>query len=191
MSEQAAPINPLDAYRSRVQAFTDAMADEARRPYIFEIDVLDLMGMRGEVQPTISEDWRDFPRDPNDPNYLSPNMTIVQHGYEFPDLDLWLDNEGEFEHATQNLLGRLAQHTVPAEADKNRVDRPAWLVDELKEPLKAAVDGLREPVRTVAINCLYLDFTPEHVARATGTPVEAVDFLIQVALDQLAIVVRR
>ena len=190
--ESSFPIGSIESYRERVRAFVEARDDPSRRPESqdFEIDVYDLMGFRGEILESRPEDWpKEFSDDPDDPNYLSPNMALTQNSEDFPELDLFNDNEGELELATERLLTRLKEHTDQrvdsslASADEPEIARRAKLT---AEPLKQVVNKFREPIRTVAINCLYLDTTPEKAARAFGTSVETIDFLTQVALDQLA-----
>jgi hypothetical protein len=148
-------------------------------PYV-EVDVDDLIGAKGEKQTPTDDEVRHFGPDPTDPGYISPNGNLVNNAdsEEFPfDMDIgWFapavqdDGPEQLRKITESLLGRLAARKAA----------------EAVMPLQYAVDALREPLRTVAINCLYLDVDSAKAARAFGTSVETIEFLTELALDQLA-----
>lgn len=106
----------------------------------------------------------------------TPNSMVVQAGQEdnmdepFPArIEAGWGHEGHKEQIIP-LLGKLAARNA----------------EEALVPIGKAVDELREPLRTVAIYCLYFDNGAEDTARSLGISVEAVEFLSDVALDILA-----
>ena len=170
MSEQSNRNQAVEAWRARHEAFVNARHP---RDHSLEIDVDDLVGAKGERLEPIAEDWLyEFSSDPASPHYETPNMVLVGNAEEFPEIPFYRDNPEEqtWAMATEQILGRLASRKVAVAI----------------EPLKMAVNGLREPVRTVAINCLYLGASSEDAARCFGTSVETIEFLTDIALDQLA-----
>jgi hypothetical protein len=143
-------------------------------PYV-EVDVDDLIGAKGEKQTPTDDEVRHFGPDPTDPGYISPNGNLVNNANSqvFPNDPLrGLSEDGpeDLRQVTGSLLSRL-------------VTRKAA---EAVMPLQYAVDALREPLRTVAINCLYWELDSAEAARACGTSVETIEFLTELALDQLA-----
>lgn len=171
MSNETIPDQAVQAWRARHEAFAEAMADTDVPSGHIAIDVNDLIGGKSQSLQPLPEDWpEDFSSDPSHPNYLSPNQNLTYNAREFPG---WLEEADPDEclRCSERLLGRLAR----------RKAAEAW------EPLKHALDGLREPIHTVAINCLFLGVDTEKAARAFGTSVETIEFLTDIALDQLEV----
>jgi hypothetical protein len=186
----------LAAYRQRVQAFIETRDDVDKRPGGMEIDMPDLIGFKGEVHPPITEDWCGFSSDPTSRDYVTPNTILMNNSVNFPDeMDLFIDNPGTLEECSAKAADHLKAHVAPKHAGQHEGHPAEFLADipveELLEPMQRAVNALREPLRTLAINCLYLDATPEEAARSFGLSVEAVSFLLDVAQDQLALALRR
>lgn len=193
MSEDSPQFDPaadLQAFRQRGHSFLQERLAERDLPeYVqrtLEIDARDLLGLKGHVQETGPWDViPGSPPDPSEPHYISWNMALTLNSSEFPDCAIFQDDPEELRNATSRILAELGNYPLRPGDDNRGMDRELDL-DAAIDPLREAVDCLREPVRTVAINCLYMhDTSREETARVLGLSVETVQFLVDVAFDYL------
>lgn len=150
-------------YRYYTENAYHLSADDARDE---SIDVADLIGAKGVKREPNKEDWYDWEHMDQEPN-LKPNPLTVETALEF--LQDHETYEEYWETGAINILHMLARRQGPAAADSFRF----------------TVDQLMEPVRTVAVNCLFMEEPREAVARRLETSVETIDFLIEIALSHL------
>lgn len=190
MSSEHEPTSPtVQAFWDRHEAFAALRDGETPTAQPPEIDVEGLMGTKGaKLSPTIVDYQLNHP----EPDFtITPNhrLTVNSDRRAFPlynDQDNWytaaVQEEGQAEllAVTAGILGRLA-------ARKTVADRALPAPMGAVEPLQQAIDELREPLRTVAINRLYYGVAPDEAARCFGTSVETIEFLTEVALDQVAL----
>jgi hypothetical protein len=164
----------LQSWRSRRANFAEELLLRGQEGWSsrLEIDVDDMIGAKGRKLEPTSDMWPDdlSPDDDWTPNEGAVRNGAAKDGIEFPGyIEEGWGHEGHFEQIAPLLSKLLARKA-----------------DDAVKFLGKAVDRLREPVRTVAINHLYLDQDAEHTARCLGTSIETVVFLADIALDQLA-----
>jgi len=145
-----------------------------------KLDVLDMMGAKGRsLEPPSPADSGLSAQSIEDG--ITANSSIVSLGHSQYEIDrnptpfpVYIEEMEDTEgHAkfVESLIGKLASRKAR----------------EAIAPLGKAVDELREPIRTVAIACLYTPYnSKEEVAHAFGVPLELVEWLCDVALDSLA-----
>lgn len=160
-----------DEFRERRERALKALREVADA----EIDIDFLIGAKGQRQTPIDSDWPDFagvPRDSEDAvTYgVTPSTVLTHNANEFITYDAELEL---LVPAVRSTLGSL-------------LDR---LTLRAAEPFRQTIDQMMEPVRTIAINCLLWNIEPEDAARVFGTSVETIDFLVELALHELAGVV--
>ncbi|HVX20776.1 MAG TPA: hypothetical protein VHB02_05465 [Acidimicrobiales bacterium] len=173
------------------QLATGMKLDGTKAPEELEIDVDDLIGAKGEkLEPTpeMLVGLGPDPRHPEAPE-LTPNSIVVVRGRpdSFPhDPDnAELDGPPADDHVDWGSREHLQE--VTARIAGRMVTRKAGV---LVEPLMQAASELREPLRTVAIAHLYNSHSTEEIARSLGTSVETIEFLAELALDQIAARIR-
>lgn len=171
MSIESTPADDLQDWRDRTSAFLrdQRRAFSEQRP--IEIDVDDMIGAKGHRLDALNEALGSGDLEEGwSHNSLAVTEGAVNDGEPFPALqEEAFGHEGLVEQM-QPLLGRLAAHRA----------------EQALEPIGRAMHELREPIRTVTINHLFLNETAERTARRLGTSIETVEFLADVALDLLS-----
>ncbi|HLX87235.1 MAG TPA: hypothetical protein VKR22_02065 [Acidimicrobiales bacterium] len=174
MTAESSPADDVQAWRERIAAFEEAVREEQ----FPELDLLDMMGAKG--------------RSPDSPTNIglcdealnagvTPNSAAVAHGHSqsghgddrehFPAIIEEMEGHEGHVNLLEGLIQQLASRIAP----------------EAVAPLGKAVHELREPIRTVAIACLYTGYvSKEEAAQGFGVPLELIEWLCDVALDSLA-----
>ena len=172
MNEHHNDISAIHAYRQRCAEFVRIRDGYSERPEHFGIDVDDLIGATGEkLQPTPADRVEVMFGDPTTPEYYLAKSRITDGASDYLS-DTYL--EEQYLEDTERVLGKLTTR----------------MAEQFVEPMKQTIRNMREPLRTIAVSCIFQDEDPESIARALSTSVETIDFLTQVALDVLAASIR-
>jgi|SRR5580704_13933132 hypothetical protein len=184
------PAEDLAAWRKRTQTFIEYRdgprywPDDA--PVDLEMDVDDMIGAKGRKLASTQAEL-------DQAATANVNEETGEHG------PLWTPNANVVRNATRDADEPFPETYEEGQGHEDHMDvtvKPLLgliagrIADESWQRLGAAIDGLREPVRSVAIHHLYLGHgtqeSAEKTARALGTSVETVTFLADIALDMLA-----
>jgi len=157
-------------FRKRSKSFSDARDGRVDRDEELTIDVNDLIGASGRPPHQTPEARRDLEhsmRSIGESSEINRNAEMTANTVD-PEW-IFKDEDGSYSECPERLLGHILERKG----------------EEVVKQMQQALIDLREPIRTVAINCLYLGATPEQAADAFGTSIETIIFLTDVALDQL------
>jgi hypothetical protein len=189
MTEFSRPDEAIQAWRDRSAAYVrglqrDGWNDDGTRA---EIDVYDLLGVKGKIPPTPAELVTEAEAGEETPNTYRLYFVMGDS-----DLNSWLEKVEEADgmppymvERTRRLLG----------------DGPlAGRAEEAVEPVCQILDGMREPLRTVGLLSVFgvsfvardrsIPPSPEELAGSFGTSVETMEWLRDVAMDMLSAQVR-
>jgi hypothetical protein len=179
-NNESTPADEVQAWRDRAAAYRHEVYEgHGFHGWDFtELDAYDMMGFNGAKLDPPPQNLT--PKQIED-GEMSHNANAVEDARGDNNYDNewqpWRECIGEqwggpygIARHLKPLLGKLAAHTAL----------------EAVEPITKAMDELREPIRTVAINCLVFDKGVEEVASTFGLSLQTVEFLCDVALDLLA-----
>lgn len=175
---EASPDQDLQDWRERCAEF-ERMVHEPEGD-IVEIDVGDLIGAKGRVVPPPAE-----PAEGAEDG-VTHNFLVVREGLPTVSGDSDRTRHGQFPAVIEETIGRDAHIAIAAQLLSRLASRRA---SEIVDALGRAVNDLREPLRTVAIAGLYSGEpadSPKELASWLGTSAETIEFVSEIALDQLA-----
>ncbi len=190
MTTESTSTKAVQAWRDRSAAYVRGLQQAGWNNdggTLTEIDVYDLLGVKGKIPPTPAELVTEA-----EEGGETLNSWRLRFVASDPNLDPWLE---KFEEA---------DGTPPYMVERTRRllgDGPlAGRAEDAVHPVCRILDGMREPLRTVGILSVYgVSFvshdhsTPpstEELAGSLGTSVETMEWLRDVALDMLSAQVR-